>query len=54
MNTPPIRVPIGVRLNPDQHVKVEALARAETDGNLSLMVRKLISEALALREKAAQ
>ena len=42
---------IGVRLSPDGLARVRELAEQETEGNMSSMIRKLLSEALAARER---
>jgi len=47
----PRRLYVGVRLSPDGLDVVEKLAEAETGGNLSEMIRKLLSEALAARQR---
>lgn len=51
MSIQPTREPITVRLFPDPLARVKALATVETEGNLSLMVRKLLDEALAARDR---
>jgi hypothetical protein len=40
-----------VRLSPEGLAKVRELAQAETEGNVSQMIRKLLGEALAARER---
>lgn len=45
------RRPFTVRLNPAGHDEVLRLAREETEGNASQMVRKLLGEALDARRK---
>lgn len=42
---------VTVRLSPDGLAKVRELADGETEGNISQMIRKLLREALAERER---
>lgn len=42
---------VPVRLSPEGLAKVRELARKETEGNVSQMIRKLLAEALASRER---
>lgn len=46
----PRREYIGVRLSPEGVAAVRLLAERETGGNLSEMLRKLLSEALTQRQ----
>lgn len=50
----PRREYIGVRLSPEGVAAVRLLADRETGGNLSEMLRKLLSEALAWRAEIGQ
>jgi hypothetical protein len=45
----PRREYVGVRLSPSGLEAIEKLAAAETEGNLSEMIRKLLGEAVAAR-----
>lgn len=45
---------VPVRLSPEGLAKVRELAAAETEGNVSQMVRKLLAEALAQRDRKAR
>lgn len=47
------RQQIAVRLNPAGLERVRELAAQETDGNVSLMVRKLLAEAIHHRDTVA-
>jgi len=47
----PRRLYVGVRLSPAGLEAIEKLAAAETDGNLSEMIRKLLAEAVAARQR---
>ncbi len=47
------REQITVRLNADQLAQARDIAIRETDGNVSLLVRKLVDEALAQRAAKA-
>jgi len=38
-----------VRLSPESVTQMQELAEAETEGNASAMIRKLLNEALAVR-----
>lgn len=49
MSDRPNREPITVRLNPDGVAAVRAMAEQETDGNMSLMIRLLLTEAIQAR-----
>jgi hypothetical protein len=42
---------IAVRLNPAGLARVRELADQEVDGNVSLMIRKLLGEAIAARDR---
>lgn len=42
---------VPVRLSREGLAKVRELAAAETEGNVSQMVRKLLAEAIAARER---
>jgi hypothetical protein len=42
---------VSVRLSPSGLTRVRELADRETEGNLSQMIRKLLSEALAARDR---
>lgn len=44
---------VTVRLSADGVTAIRELADRETEGNLSMMVRKLLGEALAHRQKAS-
>lgn len=48
----PRRPLVGVRLSDEGRKYIEQLAAVETDGNLSEMIRKLLAEAVAARQKA--
>jgi hypothetical protein len=48
------REQIAVRLSADGLVAVKALADQETEGNVSMMIRKLLGEALTARQKRGQ
>lgn len=45
------RTYVGVRLSPAGLEAIEKLAAMETGGNLSEMIRKLLSEAVTARQK---
>jgi hypothetical protein len=45
------RAHTAVRLSPDGLARVRELAAEETEGNVSAMLRKLLSEALVARDK---
>lgn len=47
----PARAFVGVRLSSEGLAQVQALAAKETEGNTSMMIRKLLSEALAARAR---
>jgi hypothetical protein len=47
----PRRVPVTIRLLPDTATYVRDLADREAEGNVSLMVRKLLGEALTARAR---
>lgn len=40
-----------VRLSPQGLARVQELAEQETEGNVSMMIRRLLSEALAARDR---
>ena len=46
------RKPYAVRLTDSGLDRVRGLAEAETEGNVSQMIRKLLAEAIAVRDKA--
>lgn len=41
---------VTVRLSPDGMARIRELANAETEGNVSMMTRRLLTEALTARE----
>lgn len=45
------REPLAVRLSANGLAAVKKLAAEETEGNVSMMIRKLLGEALAARQK---
>jgi hypothetical protein len=47
----PRREPVPLRLSPAGRQAVQELADKETDGNLSEMIRKLLAEAVAARQR---
>lgn len=47
----PRRQYVGVRLSPAGLEAVEKLAETETEGNVSEMIRKLLSEAITARQR---
>ena len=47
----PRRRPVPLRLSEAEEAPVRRLAEQETGGNLSDMIRRLIAEALAARER---
>jgi hypothetical protein len=42
---------VAVRLSPDGLARVREMASTETEGNISQMVRRLLSEAIAARDR---
>jgi hypothetical protein len=50
----PRRQLVNIRLAPGGIEAVARLAAIETDGNMSEMIRKLLSEALATRERKSR
>lgn len=48
------RIHTAVRLSPAGHARVAELAKVETEGNVSLMIRKLLSEAITARDRRAE
>lgn len=50
----PKRPLVGMRLSDDGRKYIEQLAAQETDGNLSEMIRKLLAEAVAVRQKTGR
>lgn len=50
----PARQHTAIRLSPEALERVEQLADDETEGNVSAMLRKLLSEALRAREGKAK
>lgn len=46
----PRRPLVGVRLSDEDRKHIEQLAGQEADGNLSEMIRRLLSEAVAARQ----
>ena len=50
--TKPAREQIAIRLNTDGLAEVRRLAEEETEGNVSLMIRKLLREAISARQHA--
>lgn len=47
----PPRDHVAVRLSTDGMQYIRAMADEETEGNISMMIRKLLSEAIAARQK---